>query len=109
MLLTKRLGLEYTADYHYMSDRPKKMYAHTVRERYCKGCNICVTFCPKHVLALTGGKVRAERPELCIGCTMCELRCPDFAIEVHEMGAEAETALADEEMDFNLPPEAMHD
>ena len=35
-----------------MSDKPKKSFTHVVRERYCKGCNICVAFCPKHVLAL---------------------------------------------------------
>lgn len=92
-----------------MSDPLKKLFEHIIRERYCKGCNICVHFCPKQVLSLKGGKVFVERPELCVGCTMCELRCPDFAIEVYERGAAAEISLADEETDYNLPPEAMHD
>jgi|GEM_PF-164360 2-oxoglutarate ferredoxin oxidoreductase subunit delta len=109
MLLTKGLSLEYTASYHSMNDKQKRKYAHTVRERYCKGCNICVTFCPKRVLTLKGGKVFAERPELCIGCTMCELRCPDFAIEVHEEDEESASAVPETEADYNLPPEAMHD
>ena len=91
-----------------MNELPKKTYVHILRERYCKGCDICVAFCPKHVLSLKGGKVRVERPELCVGCTMCELRCPDFAIEVHEGGEEPE-ARGVEEMDYTLPPEALHD
>jgi 2-oxoglutarate ferredoxin oxidoreductase subunit delta len=92
-----------------MSDQAKKMFVHIVRERYCKGCGICVTFCPKHVLSLKAGRVCAERPELCIGCKMCELRCPDFAIEVHEAGEEPDSGVSGSELDFNLPPEAMHD
>ena len=92
-----------------MSDPQKKLYVHILRERYCKGCNICVHFCPRQVLGLKGGKVFVEHPELCIGCTMCELRCPDFAIEVHEQGAEPEAALDGDEADYSLPPEAMDD
>ena len=86
-----------------------KAYIHVIRKRYCKGCGICVAFCPKHVLVLREGKVWPELPELCIGCTMCELRCPDFAIEVHERGEEPESSPETEEVDYDLPPEAMHD
>jgi len=92
-----------------MSDQAKKMYVHIIRERYCKGCNICVTFCPKHVLSLKGGKVWAEHPELCIGCKMCELRCPDFAIEVHEKGEDFDDGTNGLDRDYSIPPEAMHD
>ena len=88
-----------------MSDQAKKTYVHILRERYCKGCNICVTFCPKQVLVLKGGKAFAERPEFCIGCAMCELRCPDFAIEVHEKGEESGSGVDD--MDLELPPEGL--
>ncbi len=91
-----------------MNDLSKKTYVHLVRERYCKGCDICVHFCPKGVLALQSGKAVAVRPELCVGCRMCELRCPDFAIEVRELGEE-EAATPGPEPDFGLPPEAMHD
>jgi 2-oxoglutarate ferredoxin oxidoreductase subunit delta len=90
-----------------MNDQNMKTYVHILRERYCKGCNICVTFCPKQVLVLRDGKARAERPELCIGCTMCELRCPDFAIEVREQGEEPASRVDD--IDLDLPPEALHD
>jgi 2-oxoglutarate ferredoxin oxidoreductase subunit delta len=92
-----------------MSEQTKKTYVHIVRERYCKGCNICVAFCPRRVLNLKGGKVFAEFPELCIGCRMCELRCPDFAIEVQEQALEPAGGHNGGEPDFSIPPEAMHD
>jgi 2-oxoglutarate ferredoxin oxidoreductase subunit delta len=91
-----------------MSAKPKKSFTHVVRERYCKGCSICVAFCPKHVLALSGGKVRVERPADCIGCRLCELRCPDYAIEVYESGAESAGAEAGD-VDYCLPPEAINE
>ena len=56
-----------------------------INQRYCKGCGICVAFCPKGVLVLQKDKVRIEDPEKCIKCGMCELRCPDYAIWVEEI------------------------
>jgi 2-oxoglutarate ferredoxin oxidoreductase subunit delta len=90
-----------------MSDQAKKTYLHIVRERYCKGCGICVAFCPKKVLVLKAGKVFPEKPELCIGCTMCELRCPDYAIEVREAGEKEGCGV--DCLDLELPPEALHE
>jgi 2-oxoglutarate ferredoxin oxidoreductase subunit delta len=56
-----------------------------LKSERCKGCNICVAFCPKKVLKLdTLGRVQVERPEECIGCGSCELRCPDYAIFVEK-------------------------
>ncbi len=92
-----------------MSDQPPKSYLHVIRERYCKGCNICVAFCPKKVLALKSGKVFAERPWLCIGCKMCELRCPDYAIEVRAAEPEPDKGANGAEQDYCLPPEACDD
>ncbi|WP_428568733.1 MAG: 4Fe-4S binding protein [Solidesulfovibrio sp. DCME] len=50
---------------------------------WCKGCGICVAFCPKHVLA-TGpdGKARVVDEDACVNCGFCEPHCPDFAIVV---------------------------
>ncbi len=54
-----------------------------IRTNRCKGCNVCVAFCPKKVLALdTLGKIYAADEAACIQCGQCELRCPDFAIRV---------------------------
>jgi 2-oxoglutarate ferredoxin oxidoreductase subunit delta len=86
----------------------KKSYEHIIRERWCKGCNICVAFCPKQVLALRNGKVYAAHPELCIGCRLCEIRCPDFAIEIHERGVDESDAVDASDMDHTVPPEARH-
>lgn len=55
----------------------------TINTKYCKGCNICVAFCPKQVLELDEvGKVYVKHPEKCIACGQCELRCPDYVIKV---------------------------
>ncbi len=49
--------------------------------KWCKGCGICIAFCPKGVLAADeDGQPQVVAPEKCTGCRMCELRCPDFAI-----------------------------
>jgi 2-oxoglutarate ferredoxin oxidoreductase subunit delta len=48
----------------------------------CKGCGICVEFCPTGVLVLNDAKATVVDLEKCIACNMCDLRCPDFAITV---------------------------
>jgi 2-oxoglutarate ferredoxin oxidoreductase subunit delta len=54
-----------------------------INRDWCKGCGICIKFCPTKVLELDQrDKATAVRPKECICCRMCELRCPDLAIEV---------------------------
>jgi 2-oxoglutarate ferredoxin oxidoreductase subunit delta len=62
----------------------KRQYkGHKIERSWCKGCGICVAFCPKQVLELDlEAKVTVVRPEDCICCKMCEFRCPDLAIYV---------------------------
>lgn len=60
-----------------------KLKKHHINRSWCKGCRICVAFCPKKVLELDDqDKVAALRPEDCICCRLCEFRCPDLAIEI---------------------------
>ncbi|HCJ56801.1 hypothetical protein SDC9_97451 [bioreactor metagenome] len=54
----------------------------TINENWCKGCGICVKFCPKKVLGLEHDKVKIVDIDKCIQCGQCELRCPDYAIYV---------------------------
>ena len=61
----------------------KKLKEHRIDRDWCKGCGICVSFCPTNVLELDRHeKAVAARTEDCIACRMCELRCPDLAVEV---------------------------
>jgi 2-oxoglutarate ferredoxin oxidoreductase subunit delta len=53
-----------------------------INTKWCKGCGICVAFCPKKVLTLSNGKASVENKDACIACHLCEYRCPDFAIFV---------------------------
>lgn len=63
----------------------KKKGETTVRiyKDWCKGCGICVTFCPSGVLKLDNqGKAVVAHEEECINCGFCEVHCPDFAVLV---------------------------
>jgi 2-oxoglutarate ferredoxin oxidoreductase subunit delta len=61
---------------------------------WCKGCGICVAFCPKQVLEMgKDQKAHVVYPERCIRCYMCARRCPDFAVSVYGHTRKADNAL----------------
>ena len=56
----------------------------------CKGCMICISFCPKEVIS-SSDKLNAsgylaaafDGNDECTGCAICALVCPEVAIEVY--------------------------
>jgi len=58
----------------------------TVFPNWCKGCGLCVEFCPARVLEQgPDGRVIVAHPAKCTACRWCELHCPDFAIFVTDI------------------------
>ena len=62
-----------------------------IDELFCKGCGICVHYCPQHVLEISNRVnrrgyyiPRVIDEEECTYCRTCDLFCPDFAIFVEE-------------------------
>ena len=50
---------------------------------WCKGCGLCVAFCPGKVFEMgKDGKAKVVREEECFNCGFCEMHCPDFAVSV---------------------------
>ena len=63
----------------------KKKNAVHIFPDWCKGCGICVAFCPKQVLEMGNDqKAHVAHPEKCIECALCARRCPEFAVFVSE-------------------------
>ena len=59
----------------------------------CKGCELCTTVCPKHIVVMD--KVTINRKgyhpatvhdmDQCIGCASCAKICPDSIITVEKL------------------------
>lgn len=63
----------------------------TFKEELCKGCELCINFCPKKCLGLAEHfnaqgfrPAEMKKPDECIGCAFCARMCPDVVIEVHK-------------------------
>ncbi|SHF28889.1 2-oxoglutarate ferredoxin oxidoreductase subunit delta [Desulfofundulus australicus DSM 11792] len=61
----------------------------TFREERCKGCGLCVIFCPKGIIALAEHingmgfhPATVKDQSKCTGCATCARMCPDLVIEV---------------------------
>lgn len=59
-------------------------------EEACKGCSLCVSVCPKKIIALSKHmNEKGYQPaavadqEQCISCAACALICPDAVITVY--------------------------
>lgn len=56
----------------------------------CKACELCISFCPEGVLALSSGEFNAlgyqpaivVKPDACTGCAHCARMCPEAAITI---------------------------
>ncbi len=59
----------------------------------CKGCELCVAVCPKHILTLDEKTVNRKGyhpaaltdPEQCVACASCARMCPDSVITVERL------------------------
>jgi 2-oxoglutarate ferredoxin oxidoreductase subunit delta len=62
-----------------------------IDEQFCKGCTLCISACPQHLLRIakhvSGTSYHPAEcfdPECkCTGCGLCALICPDAAIQVY--------------------------
>ena len=60
------------------------------KEDLYKGCGLCITACPKKILALSKTKlnhkghtpVECTDEKACVGCASCAMMCPDCVITV---------------------------
>ena len=62
----------------------------SIDRELCKGCALCIEFCPQKLITLSdklnaAGYLPAEPKDSqdCSGCTNCALVCPEVAIEVY--------------------------
>jgi 2-oxoglutarate ferredoxin oxidoreductase subunit delta len=68
----------------------KKLPTIEIKKEWCKGCEICVDYCPTDVLAMNGLYAEVVNLDACTSCGLCEVRCPDFAITVTKSDSKSE-------------------
>jgi 2-oxoglutarate ferredoxin oxidoreductase subunit delta len=61
-----------------------------VSDKFCKGCELCISACPQKVIELNMEHLtpKGYHPahifkDGCTGCAICALVCPDAAITVY--------------------------
>ena len=62
-----------------------------IDQEKCKGCLLCVSFCPKNLISIDKKlNKRGIQPVVfkgnseCLGCALCAVICPDCCIEVYK-------------------------
>ena len=58
----------------------------------CKGCELCISVCPKQILALDNAAANKKGyypatltdPDSCIACASCARICPDSVITIYK-------------------------
>ena len=62
-----------------------------INQTLCKGCGLCIDFCPKQCFAMSDSLSSRGlplafivEPEKCNACGVCGWMCPEFAIEVYK-------------------------
>ena len=63
-----------------MVTNKKQIKELAIYPEWCKGCGVCVEFCPKGALKLDSGKIVIANLKQCAKCGICEKLCPDYAI-----------------------------
>jgi len=73
-----------------MPDQKKFQGEIKIDEEKCKGCKICVNFCPNGAIGISEKinkkgvyPVQIKDKGKCTGCGICFLVCPDVAIEIY--------------------------
>lgn len=63
----------------------------TINIERCKGCQLCMEFCPKKLICMSEDfnskghhPAACREPDDCGGCALCAMMCPDVAIEVYK-------------------------
>jgi 2-oxoglutarate ferredoxin oxidoreductase subunit delta len=62
--------------------KPKTPANIQIRVSWCKGCGLCVDYCPTGAIEMEGVLPKVVDAEKCTRCLQCEAVCPDFAIEI---------------------------
>lgn len=63
-----------------------------IKKDRCKGCEICISVCPKNILAIDDVDVNINGyhavkiidEDECIACASCGIMCPDGAINIYK-------------------------
>ncbi len=62
----------------------------------CKGCKMCIEFCPQEVLQVSADlnekgyhypQIASGKENACVHCEFCTMICPEFAIYTLEVEA----------------------